>query len=96
LSKKGLVLAQRTELRTIFVFLSTILNHLTMALLLIISFGLCFFLTLRLIKASQKKGLNHSNSYEEYVRDRRDARRRARANAKASESEKNTEGGKIE
>jgi hypothetical protein len=62
-----------------------------MGLLLLISFGLCFFLTMRLVKAAQK-GLNHSNSYEEYVRDRRDARRRARSRARELEKAQNTEG----
>ena len=61
--------------------------------ILIIAFGLCFWLTLRMIKAANKKGLNHGNSYEEYIRDRRDARRRARNRAREAEKELNTEGG---
>jgi hypothetical protein len=63
-----------------------------MGLLLVFSFGICFFLTLRMVKAAKKQSLNHSNNYEAYVRDRREARRRARSRARALEEEKNTEG----
>jgi predicted lipid-binding transport protein (Tim44 family) len=54
---------------------------------LIIAFGLCFWLSMRMFNASQKQRLNSGNSYEEYVRDRRDARRRARANARRTAEE---------
>jgi PIN domain nuclease of toxin-antitoxin system len=49
-----------------------------------------------LLKKAQSKRLNESGRYEEYVRDRREARRRARSRKREEEKlkiDKNTEGG---
>jgi uncharacterized protein HemX len=69
-----------------------------MTTLLGILLALCIGFAMFMFKKSQVKRLNESGRYEEYVRDRRETRRRARSRKREEEKQKNrenTEGGKI-
>lgn len=59
----------------------------------ILSIGLILSLIFMwyLFKKSQTKRLNESGRYEEYVRDRREARRRSRSRKREEEKQKNEE-----